>query len=1016
MMVFCVSIFAEKTSLKGTVVDETGFGLPGVNVVVKGTTTGTMSDIDGKFNLSVNEASTKTIVFSSMGYATQEVVVGDKEEIKVILKEDAVGLDEVVVTALGIKREKKALGYSQQEVKAEELTAGAQADVTTALQGKVAGVTISASGSGVGGSQRIEIRGNSSLSGKNEPLWIVDGIPFSNKQNGNGGEWGGVDRAGAAFDINPDDIESMSVLKGPNAAALYGSRAANGVIVITTKKGRKNQNLGVTYNSSLVFSDVAYLLDMQNKYGRGDRGVYSVDPSKKSNWGPELDGSMKETWLGEQKPFVAQTGRIEDFYNLGISQKHNLSLQGGNDKGSFRASIGTTMADGITPHHSVDKSNFDLVSDYQINDFMKVSSKVSYVRTEGENRPEKGAYSSVAYLYAMPRDIRLSELEDNWSTIDPVTGDHVEKNWATVDAGQRNPYFVLNQMKNSDTRDRFFGYFAVDFQLMENLTLKVKHGLDIYNETVESKAKYTDKVYANDRPNFNVDKITHLEQNTEFLLSYNKELNKDFDLSLNFGGNRMYTKTDGLYTRSGKLGLEKYYLGLGTNKDATNSITEKEIQSLYGFGQVAYKDFLYLDVTGRNDWSSTLPKSNWSFFYPSVSVSGIVTEALKVAGISYPKEILSFAKLRASYAIVGNDTDPYQLTYAYNTGKDHFNLIYASTNATELNMNLKAEETKSFEIGADVRLFENRIGIDFTYYNSKTSNQILKIEKTWSKGYENAFINAGQISNKGFEVMLSTTPVRSKDLRIDLDFNFATNEGFVDELHPDLKEYVYGGMNNGTRVVATEGRKLGDILGKKYKRDENGNLVVGDGGLPIIDSKESVIGNIQADWTGSVRLAADYKGFFCSALINIKSGGDIVDLTEASSASSGTAKITEDRNPFILDAVYQDGAINSTQISAQDYWENNGIEDHIYDASYVKLGEVSVGYRFGKDLIGGLTNNVVQSAKISLVGTNLAYLYKDTPGDTPDGGGLSNTIRDQAFITTPLPATRTYGVTLNVKF
>jgi len=1001
---------ATQKLIKGVVTEESGVSLPGVSIVVKGTTTGTVTDIDGKFEISVpNESS--VLVFSFIGMLTQEVAVGTQSNLNIVLLADALKMDEVVVTALGIKREKKALGYAVQDVKSEELTQTGNSDLVSSLQGKVAGVQISQSGGGIGGTSRIEIRGASSLSGNNAPLWVVDGVPFDDGNSRDGSIWGGTSRAGGAFDLNPDDIESVSVLKGPNAAALYGERGGNGVILVTTKKGTRGQGLGISYSGSYTFSDAAYMLDLQDKYGQGTRGEY--DKSNASSWGPEMKGQMFESWTGETLAFNAQKDRLKDFTRTGTSQKHNVSFTGGNDEGAYRVSLGKDIMNGIYEDHKVEKLTFDLRADYDINSWLNIDTKLSYFVTEGNERPEIGNYSYVSYFNTMPMNIRNKDLAPGY---DIVGGKHVEKLYTSTGANLRNPYFLQAQTTNKDKKNRTFGYVAANIKINSDLKAKLKYGMDFYQfESLEGYL-YADAIDSN-RPNYNPTQSNFKEENYEFLLSYNKEINEDFTIGLNVGANSMKRHFNELKSTSGRLSSEgDFFLGAGSNINSTESIEKSEVRSIYGFGQVAYKNFLFLDFTARNDWSSTLTAKDSdydnSYFYPSVSLSGIVSEMVELP------EFISFAKLRGSWAQVGKATTPYNTSQSFKIESWNFGLSRGLVESTKVIEDLKPEISKSWELGADMRFLNNRIGLDFTYYNEETKNQILAVPTVQSSGYEYRLINAGLISNKGIELMLTTVPIKTDNFRLGIDFNFAKNETILEELDGESPLYK---IDDNNQVVGIPGKKLGLIRGTKYNRNDNGQLIVDDKGLQTIDGdKNQILGDIQADWTGSINLNAEYKGFYVSVLTSIQEGGDIYSSSERGAVSAGTAERTteNDRMSLFVDGVTADGGSNNVMISAEEYWRqlSKVDEEFIYDASFMKLKELAIGYNFPKSLLNKIPNNPVKSVRLSLVGRNLFYFYKHTPGTAPDASAFSSALSAQAYDFAPVPATRTYGFSLNVGF
>lgn len=990
----------------GKVFDENNQPLLGVNVIIKGTLEGTVTNMDGEFTITA--PSDATLVVSFIGYIDEEVAINGQTNLEVTLLPDLLSLQEVVVTALGIKREKKALGYAVQDVKSEDLTQSGDPNIATALQGKVAGVTITESGAGVGGTSRIEIRGASSLADNNQPLIVVDGVPFNSDIQSEAGIWGGLESSGGMADINPQDIENISVLKGPNAAALYGSRAGNGVILITTKKGGA-RGLNINYNGNVTISDMAYALDLQDIYGQGQEGVY--DRFGTASWGPKMEGQMLESWTGEEIPFTAQTDRLDDFTQTGVSQNHNLSLSTGNEKGSMRVSIGKSLENGVYRDHQLDKSNFDLRGEYDVTNWLNLDAKASYFLTKGQERPEMGYYSYVSYFNSMPMNIRSEDLKPGYD-LSP-TGEHIEKLYTTANANYRNPYFLQEQIYNNDERYRGFGYVAANIKFTPNLKLRLKHGLDFFREGAKAGYFYADNVNSN-RPDYNTKQKFFKEENTEFLLSYNKDFD-GFIVGANFGGNRMYTYSENLESRSGLLPSEGYYfLGYGTNISSSESFSEQEVQSLYGSVQLGYQNKLFLDLTARNDWSSTLPVDNNSYFYPSVGLSGVISEMLTLP------DWFDYAKLRGSWAQVGKGTDPYAVNQVYTISTWNYNLLNGNIPGTKVNENLKPEISSSIEFGTDLRFFGNRVGIDFTYYNENTENQILSVPTDQSSGYEFKLINAGKISNKGVEILLNTTPIKRNDFRFDVDFNFAKNTTMIEELDEELKIYPFGGLNNSVEVIGIEGEKMGDIRGSVYERDDNGNIIAGADGLPMVQDSAVTIGNIQPDFTGSVMLKATYKGVFLSALISMKQGGEIYSATEAGATGSGNSLRTtaNDRMSFFFDGPTEDGGENNTMISAQEYWGRvAGVnEEFIYDASFMKLRELAIGYSFSRSFLGKIPGEPIKSARISLVGRNLLYFYKHTPGTIPDASAYSSSYAAQAFDFSPVPATRTYGFSINVGF
>ncbi len=1023
--VLLVTNLLAQQGITGKVLDDTNQPLPGVNISVKGTSIGTITDFNGSFTIAALPE--QTIVFSFMGYQTKEVVVKDQTTFNVTLALDSKVLDELVVTALGIKREKKALGYAVQDIKSDDLTQAGDANVVNTLQGKVAGVQINMSGAGTGGSSRIDIRGIGSLDSGNEPIWVIDGVPFDNSngdENETGGVsiWGGTSRAGGAFDLNPEDIESISVLKGANAAALYGERGANGVIMVTTKKGKRNQSLGINYSGSLNVSEAAYMLDLQDQYGQGSQGVY--DKFGDASWGPKMEGQQLESWTGETIPYEAQKNRLKDFTRLGLNQSHNVSFTGGNEKGSFRASIGHNIMNGIYEDHQVNKTTFDIRSDYDINDWVNIDTKVSYFVTEGQERPEVGQYSYVSYYNRMPMNVRNQDLKPGYDLT--PNGGHIEKTHiGAANANVRNPYFLQEQTTNEDHKRRFFGYAALNFKIFEFLTAKVKYGIDTYAFRMQDGYRFPDNI-DNNRPNYNTTQTNFTEQNLEFLLSFNKKINDDFELSLNYGGNLRNNYRRTLRAESGKLPTETdFFLKAGSNISANEEIIEEEVRSMYGFGQLSFRNMVYLDLTGRYDISSTLTAPNRdydnAYFYPSVSLSGIVSEMFTMPSW------ITFVKTRLSYATVNKGTSPHLTYEGYKLDRWNYGLTIGKVSADRVDPELVPERVTSVEVGADLRFLKNRLGFDFTLYNEDTENQILKLERPQSAGYETKLTNAGLIRNRGVELMIKTVPVKTKDLTINLDFNFSKNEGVLEELEgkrEGVPEEMRAKRHSfGNDVWAFEGEKLGDIRGTSFVYNENGKIIVDSNGLPVRSNETYgvLLGNIQPDWIGSINLSANYKGFFLSTSLAVQQGGSIISSSEQAATAAGNSERTtaNNRMSFFVDGVTEEGGErNHVIVGAEEYWRHISSIDEafVYDASYMKLKELVIGYNIPRSLLKKIPRSPIQRAKVSLIGRNLFYFYRDTPGTAPDASAFSSSYSAQAYDYSPVPGTRTYGFSLNIGF
>lgn len=1013
---------SKERTISGTVTALNGETLIGVNVYVEGTTNGTSTGIDGKYSLKVNSPDA-AIVFSYIGYK-QQVIPASKNTIDVVLLEDTQLIDEVVVTALGIKREKKMLGYAVQDIKSAELNKTGDPSVVSALEGKVAGVQMNTASTGLGGSTKITIRGNSSLTDNNQPLWIVDGVPFSDNNTSDASYYGGIDRGGAAVDINPEDIESISVLKGPNAAALYGSRAGNGVILVTTKKGIKKEGFGVTYNGSFVWSSVAETLDMQDKYGQGTDGKYDVKSA--SSFGGLLDGSIVDAWNGEKIAYQKYGNKLKDYFKTGFSHNHNVAIGNVTETSHFRASFGSSNSTGLFPTEELNKINIDLNAGMEINKYLTMDGKISLSRTKATDRPEYGSYSAIGQLINIPNSVRLDDLKQYSKGDDP----HV--NWVGPDISVRNPYYVANQRHNSDERWRAFGYYGMKVNFTSWLHLSAKYAFDYHRTRVED-TNLGDGISENNLQEITNDEMNRSEENffesnAEVILMGDNQIGENFRIGYNLGMNFMNQKFENLSAGVKNMVNKNDWIFNAAHvlSTAADKGHERATNSVFGSVQLSFKEYLSLDLTARNDWSSTLPKANNSFFYPSANLSFVVSDFINSLDKTLPSWI-TFAKVRLSAAQVGKDTDPYQLYNTYSYSFKNGTLVPSKSNV-KMNDKLKPEISTSYEGGIDMKFLNNRAGFDFTYYYSKTKNQIMKVPAPapWSGG---KMVNAGLIANQGFELMLYATPIKTKDFSFDLTVNMSKNVSKVKELAEGVDYIFFNGdsyfpVNVGTRV----GKRLGEIYAKSlFKRNENGEMIVNSKGRPTKVAGEDAfkymldnpIGNIEPKMLMSVSPSFSYKGITLSALFDMKFGGDVVSVTEAMATSSGMAKRTENRGyenggKIIIPGVTEAGTPNTTSIDAEKYYKSlSGMaEEFVYDASFIKLKELAIGYSFPRSL---LKKTPLTSLNVSFVGRNLAYLMKHTPGTSPEGG-YDTSMFSQAIDFMAVPYTRTLGFSVSLGF
>ncbi len=1004
----------------GTVTDENGEALIGVSVVERGTGHGTITDLDGNYSLQV-EGTESVLEFTYVGYTSLLVPVGDRQSVDVVMSEDRQSLDEVVVTALGIKREKKMLGYAVQDVKSDALNATGDPSLTSALTGKVAGLQINTAGTGLSGSTKITLRGNSSLNDNNQPLWVVDGVPFSDNNSSGASLYSGIDRGGSSIDLNPDDIESISVLKGPNAAALYGSRAGNGVILVTTKKGVKDKGFGINYSSSFTWTDVAETLDQQTTYGQGSSygtdsyvGVYN--PNYFEAFGAPMDGTMVDSWLsgGGQYAYKDYGDKLKDYFNTGFSQSHNVAIGKTNDNSHFRTSLGYLDSEGLFNGETLNRINVDLKGGMQMNKYLSMDAKVSLSRTKAENRPQFGKAGEVYQLLYIPRSVPLSLLQTYRSD------DERHIYYVSPQPQRLNPYYVNYQYTNMDERWRAFGYYSLRLDFTPWLYATGKYTFDYYHTGIEEMNR-TNGIDDETKNSYTTIEQDYYEHNIEGIIFGNNTFADKYRIGYSLGGNIMYQTTSELTGYSENMAITDVWyhnsaLGVNTAEQAS---TERMTRSVFATFQFAYDEWISLDLTARNDWSSTLPPQNNSYFYPSANLSWIFTDMFKSFAIDVPRW-LTFGKIRVSSAQVGKDTDPYVL-YNYRTYTQSTSGPVVSYPRIKANSDLKPEISSSHEVGLDMRFLDNRLGFDFTYYYSMTKNQIMTIPM--SGEFEWQYINAGKILNEGVEVMLYSTPVRTKDFEFNLDVSLAHNVTTVKELHDNAKyiSFNYRSDNMLVDVGAEEGGKLGNIYANTYyRRDENGNIILRDG-LPLLEtassSERKCIGNIQPKLLMSISPTFTYKGFTLSMMFDMRFGGEIVSFSEAIATANGTAKRTEYRpaEGIIIAGVNEDGTPNTTAINPEDYYRSIGgdnapAEEYVYSASYIKFKELAFGYSFPKKWLSKIH---VSSLRLSFVARNLCYLMKHTPGTSPEGG-FDTTMYSQALDYTAVPYTRTLGFSINI--
>ena len=991
-----------------------------VSVVEKGTTNGTRTDENGNFTISVSDPNA-TLLISYVGYITQEYPLNGQTTITIALDVDEKELGEVVVTALGITRQKKSLTYATQSLKGEELSNSREVNITSAMNGKVAGLTINKTNSGPGGSNRITFRGNRSIGGTNQPLIVVDGVRIDNsaKASADVALFGARDDGDGISNINPDDIESMTVLTGASAAALYGSDASNGAIIITTKKGRIGKGIGIQISSSAVMENPLVLPEFQNKYGQGDAGTFI--PASSNSWGPAMTGQNVTDWTGKTQPLTPQPNNAEDFFRTGTEFINSAAISAGTEKSQTYFSYTNTLSNGILPGNSYKRNNVLLRQTTQIAKGLSLDVKANYIEENVENRPVTGAGNRItSTLYAMPRSLRLSDIK-NYETLND-DGTLTQNYWGAETPSFQNPYWSAYRNLYSRNRNRFIGLAALRYQLTPELSIQVRTSLDYYTDEGEEK-DYNDTYWLTDYPgrgNYIINKESNRQFNNDVLLSYNKNFADKFSLTVNAGASIEQYHFE--RTTLNNQGLNAPNIFATSNAvSLTNSvnnyipyapIARTEKQSIYASAELGYNNYLFLELTGRNDWNSTLPVENASYFFPSAGISVLLNQMLKLP------TAISLLKLRTSYAFVGNGTGFNELNPVYSLvpgGNGGFLLI----DGTMRNADLKPEETHSFEVGLDAGFIDNRIGFQATYYNTNTINQILTVPVPAASGYATRIINAGKIQNQGVELLVNIQPIKSKDFSWKMQFVFGSNVNKVirlDSLQPKVSLSSPQALGS---IVVEEGRKYGELYTSSLQRDDNGNIVVDATGKPLlITDQAKYVGNFNPDWTGGLSNTFQYKNWSLYFLIDERKGGTIISGTQALMASTGTSAATEANREtgFVIpNSVTEDGGKNTQAITAQDYWmqvaSNNIGELFAYDATNIRLREASLTYTFPS---AKLANAFIKGAQLSLIGRNLFFFKNNAKGIDPETAlGTGN---NQGIEYASLPSTRSFGLYLKFNF
>lgn len=1022
-----IDISQQDTKITGTVEDEFG-PVAGASVVIKGTTNGTMTDMDGHFTLEGVKKG-DIIQISFIGFATQDIPYTGQTALNVKLEEDAQKLDEVVVTALGMKRDKKALGYAMQELKGDELLSSREPNLANSLSGKVSGLQIVRSSNGVGGSSKIVLRGNNSLTGSNQPLIVVDGTPMDNFTGGVDDVWGnsGADMGNGLSDINPEDIESMTVLKGASAAALYGSRAGNGVILITTKSGKKNEGLGITVNAGITTESIFLKPDMQNSFGQGSVGAY--DNQSRLSWGPKAEGQTVTDWMGRQVP-LRTYDNIDAFFNTGTSFNEGISFQQNIKGTSVFSSINRSDDAGITPESKLNKTNITLRATTFLDEAekWKVDAKVNYINLNAHNRPIQGVNPSNAFntIYNLPRSLNVADFKNS------VDEDGNMIWWDASKNPQENPYWVTKYRQNNDTRNRLLGNIALKYAPTNWFNVELRGGTDYYTTTKN------EKVYAggNTTPSglYSEGSETFYENNYSFLATANKDnLIDRLGGFVTFGGNLMIQRRTKMNASAGELLVPNLFsLNNGINKPTvTSELIRRKMNSLYGSLQLNWDGYLFLDITARNDWSSTMSKANRSYFYPSVSLSGVISDMVPKLGGQMP-EWFTFAKVRASYAEVGNDLDPYQLYNNFTVGKDENGNTTAAPGNVLYDSNVRSELIKSWEAGFDIRFFNNRLGLDAAWYKTNATRQLLNLPMDPFSGYSSRKVNAGNIQNEGVEISLNGLILDNpKGLSWNSTAQFSLNRNKIIDLYPGVTLYDIKTLD-AIQIVAVQGSYYGDIYGQTFQRVEDkndpnyGKIIVGEDGLPLITTGKSKVGNQSPDWMLGWTNSFSYKGFNLSFLVDFRIGGDLYSATASNLYTRGNAAgtvVNGERQDFIVpNSVVQTPngyTENKVPVTHQNYWErigstgNYGLpEMYTYDATNIRLRNITLGYDFNKAM---LKDTPFQRLRLSATCNNIWMIHYNLPGIDPESVSATNT-NATGFENGAAPTSRSFTFNVTVGF
>jgi len=1014
------SIYAQKTVSGQVLENDSNQPIPEVSVLVKGTNKGATTDFDGNFAIKDVDANS-VLIFSYMGFITQEITIGQQSVVNVTLLSDENKLDEVVVTALNIERDKASLGYSVAQIDAVEVNIVKDNNVMNSLTGKVSGLQITQANTGVDGSSRILLRGITTISGSNRPLVVVDGIPISGGGGGGGYAYGGTDSGDAMSDINPDDVESISVLKGAGASAAYGSLGMNGVIIITTKSGKRKGGAGISFSSSLMITDIMLSPDLQNEYGTGAFDQHAPigadgkpvrDYPFSWSWGPKMEGQEYTNWLGEKDSFSPQGDPFKEFYQMGVSSTNSIVFEGSSEKNSFRLSITDQRSQGIVPNNTLKKQTYNLRASSHLTDRFMVDGRISYVRADVKNRPElaEGPSNTSLQLSLMAPDVRLEDLKNN--TVDANGNELNPLNDPTF----VNPYWALDNVYNEDLKDRFQGVISAKFDVNDHLLFTGKSGMDyILSDGVSHVARGARAIWGG-LGNYTHGTGKSTLWNSDILGTYKTSV-VGININASLGANFRYESGSSIaFTGVDEKVPNFYRIGNYKNVYPSDSTWKKNVYSFYGLAEISYGGFLYFDATIRNDNSSALPSENNSYWYHSENASLLFS---KLFGIE--SKWFNMGKIRGSYATVGNDTGPYRTQSVYYiNGSTTLDYTVASIPGSLPAADLKPEHSESWEVGMELGFFNNRINMDVTYYETLTTDQIMGVPISGTSGYSSKVVNAGSIKNTGIEASLNLIPVETTNFRWDMGINYTQSTSVVESLNEGLESIILGyNSNAGVTVEARPGEDFGSLYGVDFKRDNFDRILVSDYGT-ISKGEVKNFGSVTPDFYGGLTNNFKYKNISLRTTIAGQYGGVFYSYGRGYRMFFGTdQRSLEGRvGGIVIDGINENtGAPNTVAIPALnkqflEIFSNQIVTNMMLDATNVRMKEIVLTYNFPKRMI---QNSPIQGLSVSAIGTNLFFIYNPAGDIDPEagyGGGTSGTAVELGS----LPSTRSYGLNFNINF